>query len=93
MFAAIYLVPGGRLVYWLPTVNEEYTHADIPLHPRLRLVSNCEQNFGKWARRLITMEKLMASEPDLEFDSGNHIVGHKAAPSIATFRKTYFQEK
>ncbi|KAL2916709.1 hypothetical protein HK105_203825 [Polyrhizophydium stewartii] len=57
-FAAAHLAPGGRLVFWLPTVNEQYEPQDIPTHPLLRLVANSEQNFGKWSRRLITMEKL-----------------------------------
>ena len=56
-FAATYLVPGGRLVYWLPTMNDEYKPQDIPVHPRMVLISNSEQKFGKWSRRLITMEK------------------------------------
>ncbi|CAG8530924.1 1121_t:CDS:10 [Ambispora gerdemannii] len=56
-FAARFLVVGGRLVYWLPTVVEEYTNEDIPKHPSMRLISNSEQTFGVWSRRLITMEK------------------------------------
>ncbi|CAD6568045.1 MAG: hypothetical protein CYPHOPRED_002304 [Cyphobasidiales sp. Tagirdzhanova-0007] len=51
------LKEGGRLVYWLPTVTSEYAESDIPRLKGLRLVANSEQNFGKWARRLITMEK------------------------------------
>ncbi|KAJ3092832.1 hypothetical protein HK102_002042 [Quaeritorhiza haematococci] len=57
-FAACHLVSGGRLVYWLPTVSDEYSPEDVPTHPQFKLISNSEQNFGKWARRLITMEKL-----------------------------------
>ncbi|KAL1916287.1 uncharacterized protein VTP21DRAFT_5904 [Calcarisporiella thermophila] len=57
-FAAKFLKVGGRLVYWLPTLPEEYTPEDVPLHPSMRLVANSEQSFGKWARRLITMEKV-----------------------------------
>ncbi|KAJ3113174.1 hypothetical protein HK100_002076 [Physocladia obscura] len=64
-FAAIHLVPGGRLVYWLPTITEEYSPRDVPRHRRLRLLDNCEQNFNKWARRLIVMEKLRVDESDL----------------------------
>lgn len=56
-FSAKYLVPGGRLVYWLPTVTDQYTDEDVPLHPALRLVSNSNQPFGAWCRRLITMER------------------------------------
>ncbi|RKP39330.1 S-adenosyl-L-methionine-dependent methyltransferase [Dimargaris cristalligena] len=56
-FAARHLVVGGRLVYWLPTVVDEYSSDDVPLHPCLELKANSEQNFGSWSRRLITMEK------------------------------------
>ncbi|GAA5821891.1 hypothetical protein JCM11251_004765 [Rhodosporidiobolus azoricus] len=51
------LKPGGRLVFFLPTDNAEYSDVDIPSVPGLKLVSNSSQSFGKWARRLITMEK------------------------------------
>jgi tRNA (guanine10-N2)-methyltransferase len=64
--AARMLVMGGRLVYWLATTNE-YTDKDLPLHPCLRLVSNCEQPLSnKWRRRLITMVK------DVEYDESVH---------------------
>ncbi|KAJ1967637.1 hypothetical protein IWQ62_001731 [Dispira parvispora] len=57
-FAARFLVLHGRLVYWLPTVVDEYTPQDIPEHPCLRLLANSEQPFGSWSRRLVTMEKI-----------------------------------
>ncbi|PWA01537.1 hypothetical protein BB558_002377 [Smittium angustum] len=57
--AAKYLVVGGRLVFWLPTVTEEYQDTDIPHHPQLKLIANSEQSFGSWTRRLITMEKIV----------------------------------
>ncbi|RUS18282.1 hypothetical protein BC937DRAFT_88959 [Endogone sp. FLAS-F59071] len=62
-FAARHLSVGGRLVYWLPTITDEYSNSDIPQHPSMRLVSNSEQNFGGWSRRLITMEKTRAWDP------------------------------
>ncbi|KAI8606893.1 S-adenosyl-L-methionine-dependent methyltransferase [Chytriomyces sp. MP71] len=68
-FAAKHLTPCGRLVYWLPTITESYSAKDVPRHKRLRLVDNCEQDFGKWARRLIVMEKLGAEEPDLDVEA------------------------
>ncbi|KAJ3063417.1 hypothetical protein HDU98_000784 [Podochytrium sp. JEL0797] len=68
-FAAKHLVPGGRLVYWLPTITDAYNPKDVPRHKRLRLLDNCEQQFGKWSRRLIVMEKLKAEEPDLDVDA------------------------
>ncbi|RCH79166.1 hypothetical protein CU098_001341, partial [Rhizopus stolonifer] len=57
-FSAQHLVLGGRLVYWLPTVVDEYSITDLPEHPCMTLVSNSEQNFGQWSRRLITMKKI-----------------------------------
>ncbi|KAI7855545.1 S-adenosyl-L-methionine-dependent methyltransferase [Circinella umbellata] len=62
-FAAEHLRVGGRLVYWLPTVVEEYSSADLPKHPSMTLISNSEQNFGQWSRRLITMEKIREWDP------------------------------
>ncbi|OMJ10847.1 tRNA (guanine(10)-N2)-methyltransferase [Smittium culicis] len=62
--AAKVLVVGGRLVFWLPTVTDEYKDSDIPAHPSLTLIANSEQNFGSWSRRLITMEKIAEFIPN-----------------------------
>ncbi|WWD22530.1 hypothetical protein CI109_107023 [Kwoniella shandongensis] len=54
------LVPKGRLVFFLPTVNEDYDEIDIPLvegMKELKIGDGSVQDFGKWGRRLITMEK------------------------------------
>lgn len=59
-FSLFLLKPGGRLVFFLPTNSAEYADVDIPSIPGLKLISNSSQDFGKWARRLITMEKLPA---------------------------------
>ncbi|KAJ3327357.1 hypothetical protein HDU76_011950 [Blyttiomyces sp. JEL0837] len=80
-FAAKFLVPGGRLVYWLPTVPDIYTEEDVPRHRRMRLVANSEQFFGKWARRLITMEKLRSDEPDI--DLSGWVYSNKASAAAA----------
>jgi tRNA (guanine10-N2)-methyltransferase len=34
-----------------------YSSSDLPEHSSMRLISNSEQNFGQWSRRLVTMEK------------------------------------
>ncbi|KAG0139522.1 hypothetical protein CROQUDRAFT_446930 [Cronartium quercuum f. sp. fusiforme G11] len=60
-FSVRMLKPKGRLVYWLPTVTDDYQPCDVPQISGMRLVANSCQDFGKWQRRLITMEKL--SEP------------------------------
>lgn len=60
---ALYLLrPGGRLVFFLPTDSAVYEDIDIPVVPGLKTISNSPQQFGKWARRLITMEKTMETE-------------------------------
>jgi len=84
-FASKYLVIGGRLVYWLPTNSEEYNKNDIPQHPSLKLIANSEQSFGKWSRRLITMEKVKKYEDIRLTGEGN--TGHYQ------FRHFYFYGK
>lgn len=64
-FAVTMLVPGGRLVYWLPT-TPEYCDSDLPTNPMLQLVHNCEQPLTtRMSRRLIVMvrRKTPASIP------------------------------
>lgn len=61
-FAADVLVWGGKLVYWLPT-TPEYTPEDVPTHPGLRLLFNCEQPLTtRMSRRMITMVKVSDKE-------------------------------
>ncbi|CDZ97438.1 Putative RNA methylase [Phaffia rhodozyma] len=50
------LKPGGRLVFFLPVVNDEYESVDVPTIEGMKLISNSVEDFGKWARRLITLE-------------------------------------
>ncbi|KAI8927475.1 S-adenosyl-L-methionine-dependent methyltransferase [Entophlyctis helioformis] len=96
-FSADYLNPGGRLVFWLPTLNEQYEPQDIPTHPKLRLISNSEQSFGKWSRRLITMEKLSAAElAGLRVDDepiGTPSSSRTKELGHAGFRAKYFEAK
>lgn len=61
-YAARVLVPGGRLVYWLPTTTD-YTADDVPTNAALRLIGNCEQPLtSRMSRRLITMIRLSEKE-------------------------------
>jgi hypothetical protein len=48
------LVPNGRLVFFLPTVNEAYQEVDIRtmLCDGMELVANSLQDFGNWGRRV-----------------------------------------
>jgi len=49
------LVPRGRLVFFLPTVTEEYQGIDIPVVEGMRELKVGEgsvQDFGAWSRRV-----------------------------------------
>lgn len=60
-YASALLLPGGRLVFWLPTMNEDHAETAIPQHDHFDLVAHSVQNFGRWSRRLITMQKRSGS--------------------------------
>jgi len=79
-FAARHLKMNGRLVYWLPTIKDDYEDAEIPQHPALQLVANSEQPFGNWSRRLITMQKIAE---DYEQDASVGV-------AYDSFREKYF---
>ncbi|EGG05978.1 uncharacterized protein MELLADRAFT_36361 [Melampsora larici-populina 98AG31] len=51
-FSLRMLKPNGRLVYWLPTVTEDYKACDVPQIHGMELVANSCQDFGKWQRRV-----------------------------------------
>ncbi|XP_051920724.1 tRNA (guanine(10)-N2)-methyltransferase homolog isoform X1 [Hippocampus zosterae] len=89
-FSAHRLVMGGRLVYWLPVYRPEYCEEMVPLHPCLRLISNCEQMLSSHtSRRLITMEKVKEQEG---LDSLAHLSNPRfsAYQGHNTFREKYF---
>ena len=48
-FAALTLVDGGRLSFWMPTANDEDVILGVPAHQCLDLVSVCVQTFNKCA--------------------------------------------
>lgn len=47
-----------RSTLFLPTDNGDYKDVDIPSVDGMRVLSISKQDFGKWARRLVTMEKV-----------------------------------
>ena len=51
-YASALLLPGGRLVFWLPTMNEDHAETAIPQHDHFDLVAHSVQNFGRWSRRV-----------------------------------------
>ncbi|KAI8059171.1 hypothetical protein BC940DRAFT_314195 [Gongronella butleri] len=89
-FAAKHLRVGGRLVYWLPTVVDEYTPEDVPSHPGMTLIANSEQNFGQWSRRLITMEKVLPLD---KMDMQNASSQDPQTAGHYLFREKYFSFK
>jgi tRNA (guanine10-N2)-methyltransferase len=46
-FSAMFLKPGGRLVFWLPLITDTTHETALPHHPDLHLISNCEQPFNQ----------------------------------------------
>lgn len=48
------LKPGGRLVFFLPTVTGEYDQVDIDsmLCEGMEVIANSLQDFGSWGRRV-----------------------------------------
>ncbi|OSD07105.1 tRNA guanosine-2'-O-methyltransferase [Trametes coccinea BRFM310] len=96
LLARYMLRPRGRLVFFLPTVTEEYKEVDIEamLCGGMEVVANSLQDFGSWGRRLITIRKTTDKKfPPPTFDPahavtenvGSHVPAHK------DFREKYFQ--
>ncbi|KAJ7783080.1 S-adenosyl-L-methionine-dependent methyltransferase [Mycena metata] len=92
LLARYLLKPEGRLVFFLPTVNEQYEEVDIQsmLCDGMVLVANSLQDFGSWGRRLVTIRKAtQESYPppcfEEERDPGARIPAHK------DFREQYFR--
>ena len=54
LLARYLLKPRGRLVFFLPTVTDEYEELDIDtmLCDGMEVVANSLQNFGSWGRRV-----------------------------------------
>ncbi|KAI7948569.1 hypothetical protein MJO29_010234 [Puccinia striiformis f. sp. tritici] len=95
LFASQMLKPNGRLVYWLPTASQDYNHSDLPHLNGLKLIANSCQDFGKWQRRLITMQKedpdqLDTSSESLD-DSKDLKIDHSSPPLLLGHR--HFRDK
>ncbi|KAI0821690.1 tRNA guanosine-2'-O-methyltransferase [Trametes gibbosa] len=96
LLARYMLKPRGRLVFFLPTVTEEYKEVDVEamLCEGMELVANSLQDFGSWGRRLITIRKTTTerySPPS--FDPAHAVTEHVEAhiPAHKDFREKYFQ--
>jgi len=93
------LKPGGRLVFFLPTVTDEYEAVDVDaaLCLGMEVVANSVQDFGNWGRRLITIKKTTSesfrspfadgegTDDEPEGPSTEHVPAHK------DFREKYFK--
>ena len=53
ILARYLLKPGGRLVFFLPTVTEEYEEVDVStmVCEGMDVIANSLQDFGSWGRR------------------------------------------
>ncbi|KAL7418709.1 hypothetical protein Q5752_006392 [Cryptotrichosporon argae] len=95
LLARYLLVPGGRLVFFLPTVTDEYDDVDIPVvggMRELKVGDGSVQNFGHWGRRLITMEKTAADDgPPPTFDDGAADLLAGKEPGHHDFAKKYMK--
>jgi tRNA (guanine10-N2)-methyltransferase len=63
-----------------------YTPEDIPSHSKMRVIANSEQNFGKWSRRLVTMEKI----DSLDALAEELVECAVSQPGHSNFREKYF---
>ncbi|KAJ3549722.1 hypothetical protein NM688_g5150 [Phlebia brevispora] len=96
LFARYMLRPGGRLVFFLPTVTDEYTDVDVEtmLCPGMEVVANSLQDFGSWGRRLITIRKVTSEKfPPPSFDPAARLAEQQSSyvPAHKDFRQKYFQ--
>ncbi|KAI0335002.1 tRNA guanosine-2'-O-methyltransferase [Cubamyces sp. BRFM 1775] len=96
LLARYMLKPRGRLVFFLPTVTEEYKEVDVEamLCEGMELVANSLQDFGSWGRRLITIRKTTAENyPPPTFDPAHAVTENVAShiPAHKDFREKYFQ--
>ncbi|KAH9985810.1 tRNA guanosine-2'-O-methyltransferase [Russula compacta] len=103
VLARYLLKPGGRLVFFLPTVIDEYKELDLDgmLCDGMQVIANSLQDFGAWGRRLITIRKATTrsyppptfdsrAEPhDGETENEGEPAGH--VPAHRDFREKYFQ--
>ncbi|XP_062592085.1 tRNA (guanine(10)-N2)-methyltransferase homolog [Saccostrea cucullata] len=87
-FGYKFLLLGGRLTYWFPVHRADYKEENIPHHPCMKLMSNCEQVLNKRiSRRLITMEKCQPYREDQYLASQTNVDHYLNA----SFRDMYFK--
>ncbi|PFH46176.1 hypothetical protein AMATHDRAFT_77781 [Amanita thiersii Skay4041] len=93
LLARYLLKPSGRLVFFLPTVVDEYQEIDIHsmLCDGMEVIANSLQDFGSWGRRLVTIKKTAS----LSYLPPAFMLGEAAindhVPAHRDFREKYFQ--
>ncbi|KAF9263408.1 tRNA guanosine-2'-O-methyltransferase [Marasmius fiardii PR-910] len=88
------LKPEGRLVFFLPTVNDEYEEVDIHsmLCQGMEVIANSLQDFGSWGRRLVTIRKITTTPyPPPSFTTPMEAAESDHTPAHKDFREKYFQ--
>ncbi|KAL1744769.1 S-adenosyl-L-methionine-dependent methyltransferase [Schizophyllum fasciatum] len=92
-YARYMLKPEGRLVFFLPTVNEHYQEVDVQmmLCPGMELVANSLQDFGAWGRRLITVRKSTHEEYPAPDFLAKAPTTDTEVPAHKDFREKYFE--
>ncbi|TFK54530.1 tRNA guanosine-2'-O-methyltransferase [Heliocybe sulcata] len=93
------LKPRGRLVFFLPTVTDEYQEVDVQtmLCEGMEVIANSLQDFGSWGRRLVTIRKTTLERyPAPTFDArlpapngSEDVAAH--VPAHQDFRRRYFE--
>ncbi|KAJ3570013.1 hypothetical protein NP233_g4681 [Leucocoprinus birnbaumii] len=95
LLARYLLRPGGRLVFFLPTVTDEYQEVDIHtmMCNGMEVIANSLQDFGSWGRRLITIRKTTTDKfPAPTFPTVAEAVEEEVhIPAHRDFREKYFQ--
>jgi len=96
------LKPNGRLVFFLPTVTDEYEEVDVQtmMCEGMEVVANSLQDFGSWGRRLITIRKTSSEKyaPPTFEPEGRRQELEKAdvpsehVPAHKDFRMKYFKK-
>ncbi|KAF2862652.1 tRNA guanosine-2'-O-methyltransferase [Piedraia hortae CBS 480.64] len=94
-FAVGTVVRGGRVGVWVPIAEGEEGDG-VPMHPCLKLLYVCRQDFNKWSRRFCVYERIGDDEVDWDevrrYDSEVDGDGKgKTADELNEFRRLYFK--
>src|ERR1700719_5324015 len=70
LLARYLLKPRGRLVFFLPTVTDEYEDIDVQtlLCENMEVIANSLQDFGSWGRRVSVCVEETATSHGAHFD-------------------------